>query len=138
MSATDKTLYRGRTYTTGGRDGTARSSDGKLEIRLSPPGSLEPGTNPEQLLAASWSACFIGAMHHAAQGLGIPVPDDAGVIAEVDLCLGNEGYFLKARLTVSLQGLERQLGQSLIDAAHRTCPYSKAVRGNIDVTIALA
>ncbi|QNK01418.1 organic hydroperoxide resistance protein [Dyella telluris] len=138
MSAIDKTLYRGRTYTTGGRDGVARSSDGKLDIRLSPPGSLEPGTNPEQLFAAGWSACFIGAMRHAAQGLGIHVPEDVGVIAEVDLCQGSDGYFLKARLTVSLQGLERALAQSLIDAAHRTCPYSKATRGNIEVTIALA
>ena len=138
MSDTDKTLYSGRTYTTGGRDGSARSSDGKLDIMLSPPGSPGAGTNPEQLFAAGWSACFIGAMGHAARGLGVSVPKDAGVVAEVDLCLGSDGYFLKARLTISLPGLERGLAQALIDAAHQTCPYSKATRGNIDVTIDLA
>jgi Ohr subfamily peroxiredoxin len=138
MPISDKTLYRGRTYTTGGRDGAAKSSDEKLDIKLSPPGSLGTGTNPEQLFAAGWSACFIGAMNHAARGLGVAVPEDAGVIAEVDLCQGDEGYFLKARLTVSLSGLDRIQAQALIDAAHQTCPYSKATRGNIDVTVALA
>jgi Ohr subfamily peroxiredoxin len=138
MPTPDTILYTGRTTTTGGRDGAARSSDGKLDVKLSPPGSTGSGTNPEQLFAAGWSACFIGAMTHAARALRVSIPAGAGVDAEVDLCQGEGGYFLQARLTVSLPGLERDQAQALIDAAHQTCPYSKATRQNIDVTIALA
>lgn len=137
MSTTDKILYTGHTYTTGGREGAARSSDGRLDIKLSPPGSAGLGTNPEQLFAAGWSACFIGAMNHAARGLGIAVPADAGVAAEVELCQGEDGYYLKARLDVSLPGLAREQAQALIDTAHQTCPYSKATRRTIAVTITL-
>ena len=138
MSTTtlDKILYTGRTYTIGGRDGAAKSNDGRLDIRLSPPG-FGHGTNPEQLFAAGWSACFIGAMSHAAKALGIPVPPDAGVHAEVDLCQGEDGYFLRARLNVSLPGVPRERARALVDAAHHTCPYSKATRRNVDVSIAL-
>ena len=133
----DTVLYTGKTRTTGGRDGASRSSDGNLDIKLSPPGSNGSGTNPEQLLAAGWSACFIGAMGFAARAQKIALPADTRVSAEIDLVQGNDGYALQARLNVSLPGLDREVAQSLIDAAHQTCPYSKATRGNIGVMIEL-
>lgn len=131
-------LYTGKTHTTGGRDGHARSSDNHLDIKLSPPGSKDSGTNPEQLFAAGWSACFIGAMSKAAQALKVTFPADVAVNAEVDLALGDNGYFLQARLNVSLPGLDRNVALAVIEAAHQTCPYSKATRGNIDVALNLA
>ncbi|ODP33779.1 organic hydroperoxide resistance protein [Pandoraea sp. ISTKB] len=132
-----KVLYTGKTHTTGGRDGWARSSDSKLDIKLSAPGSSGAGTNPEQLFAAGWSACFIGAMGLAAAKLKIQLPADTAVDAEVDLANVDGAYFLQARLNVSLPGLERDVARSLIDAAHQTCPYSKATRNNIDVELNL-
>ncbi|SFP53546.1 peroxiredoxin, Ohr subfamily [Variovorax sp. PDC80] len=138
MSQIDKVLYTGKTHTTsGGRDGSARSSDGRLDIQLSSPGSAGQGTNPEQLFAAGWSACFIGAMGLAAAKQKIALPADLSVSAEVDLGTGTGGYFLQARLDVSIPGLDREVAQGLVDAAHQTCPYSKATRGNIDVTLRL-
>ncbi|QRF57456.1 organic hydroperoxide resistance protein [Variovorax paradoxus] len=138
MSQIDKVLYTGKTHTTsGGRDGSARSSDGRLDIQLSSPGSAGQGTNPEQLFAAGWSACFIGAMGLAAVKQKIALPADLSVNAEVDLGSGTGGYFLQARLDVSIPGLDREVAQGLVDAAHQTCPYSKATRGNIDVTLRL-
>ncbi|WP_109127340.1 organic hydroperoxide resistance protein [Dyella sp. C11] len=134
----DTILYTGKTTTIGGREGNARSDDGQLDIKLSTPGSNKPGTNPEQLFGAGWSACFIGAMTHAALAQKIRLPADTAVSAEIDLARGDEGFFLKARLTVSLPGVDRAVAQSLIAAAHQTCPYSKATRGNIDVAITLA
>jgi len=132
-----KVLYTARTHTTGGRDGASRSSDGRLDIKLTTPGTVGHGTNPEQLFAAGWSACFEGAMGLAARKMKIPIPADLAVDAEVDLCLADGAYFLKARLNVSLPGLEREVAQALADAAHQTCPYSKAIRGNVDVEIKL-
>jgi Ohr subfamily peroxiredoxin len=132
----EKLLYTARTHTTGGREhGASRSSDGHLDIRLSTPGTAGIGTNPEQLFAAGWSACFEGAMGIAARKMRVVVPADMAIDAEVDLNLGDDGYFLRARLNVSLPGLERDVAQALADAAHQTCPYSKAIRGNVDVTI---
>jgi Ohr subfamily peroxiredoxin len=130
-------LYTGKTTTTGGRDGQSRSNDGQLDIKLAPPGSGKAGTNPEQLFGAGWSACFIGAMGLAARANKIVLPADASVSAEVDLVQGSDGYALQARLNVSLPGIDREVAQQLIDAAHQTCPYSKATRGNIDVVISL-
>jgi Ohr subfamily peroxiredoxin len=138
MSQIDKVLYTGRTHVTGGRDGTARSADGRLDIRLSPPGGAGAGTNPEQLFAAGWSACFIGAMTIAAKAQGVALPADTAVDAEVDLGTGEGGYFLQARLTVSLPGIDPAQARAIVDAAHQTCPYSKATRGNIAVDIHLA
>jgi len=133
-----KVFYTAKTHTTGGRDGGAsRSSDGQLDIKLSVPGSSRPGTNPEQLFAAGWSACFIGAMKHVAAGMKVRLPADVALDTEVDLCNGADGYFLRARLNASLPGLERQVAQSILDAAHETCPYSKSTRGNIEVAINL-
>lgn len=137
MAQIDKVLYTGKTHTTGGRDGTSRSSDGRLDLKLSRPGSTGAGTNPEQLFAAGWSACFIGAMGHAAGKLNVTLPADLSVDTEVDLGTGEGGYFLQARLNVSLPGLAPDTARAVVDAAHQTCPYSKATRGNIDVAINL-
>jgi lipoyl-dependent peroxiredoxin len=131
----DKVLYTGKTHTTGGRDGSSRSTDGRLDIRLSSPGTPGSGTNPEQLFAAGWSACFEGAMGLAARKMRIALPADLAIDAEVDLCLNADAYFLRARLNVSLPGLDGEVAQALVDAAHQTCPYSKLSRGNIDVII---
>ncbi|HEY9233578.1 MULTISPECIES: organic hydroperoxide resistance protein [Phenylobacterium] len=136
--AIDTVLYTGQTHVTGGRDGAARSSDGKLDVRLSPPGSAGPGTNPEQLFAAGWSACFIGAIGLAGRAQGVKVPADVAVDAEVDLAKAGEAFLLRARLNVSLPGLDAETAQRLVEAAHQTCPYSKATRGNIDVTLNIA
>ncbi|MEI7874985.1 MAG: organic hydroperoxide resistance protein [Alphaproteobacteria bacterium] len=131
-----KVLYTAKTHTTGGREhGVARSSDGHLDIKLSTPGAAGIGTNPEQLFAAGWSACFEGAMGLAARKMKVALPADLAIDAEVDLNLSDGAYFLSARLNVSLPGLERDVAKALADAAHQTCPYSKAIRGNVDVTI---
>ena len=133
---TEKVLYTGVTRTTGGRDGgSSKSSDGHLDIKLSTPGTGKPGTNPEQLFAAGWSACFIGAMKITASKMKVKFPDDGAVDTEVDLVSSNEGYSLRARLNVKLPGLDSATAQALAANAHQICPYSKATRDNIDVTI---
>ena len=137
MTTQPKILFTAKVHTTGGREGAAHSSDGRLDIKLSSPGSPGGGTNPEQLFAAGWSACFEGAMGLAARKLKITLPAELAIDAEVDLCLADGGYFLQARLNVSLPGVERELAQTLVDAAHQTCPYSKAIRGNVNVVITL-
>ena len=129
-------LYSAKTYTTGGRNGQSRSDDGRLDIVLSAPGSNGAGTNPEQLFAAGWSACFIGAMTRAAKEIGLALPADVSVAAEVDLGSDAEqGYFLQARLNVTVPGLERAAAQAIVDRAHQLCPYSKATRGNINAVV---
>jgi Ohr subfamily peroxiredoxin len=139
MEKLDKVLYTARVHTTGGRDGNAKSDDGKLEVRLTPPATNGPGTNPEQLFAAGYSACYIGAMKAVAGKLKLQLPADLSVNAEVDLGPIREGaaYGIAARLNVSLPGMDRAHAQQLIEAAHQVCPYSNATRGNIDVTLAL-
>ncbi|CEJ12120.1 Organic hydroperoxide resistance protein OhrB [bacterium YEK0313] len=131
------TLYTGKTHTTGGRDGVARSSDGRLDIKLSRPGSSGSGTNPEQLFAAGWSACFIGAMGRAAAEVKVALPAETAIDAEVDLASADGAFFLRARLFVSLPGLDRAVARAIVDAAHEICPYSKATRGNIEVELQL-
>ena len=133
-----KVLYTANTHTTGGRDGRAQSSDNRLDVALSVPGGPGSGTNPEQLFAAGWSACFIGAMRHAAAAQKVALPADVAVDAEVDLVTRGDAFLLQARLNVSLPGLPRETAQAIADRAHRICPYSKATRGNIDVTITVA
>jgi len=137
MTQIEKVIYTGKTHTTGGRDGASRSSDGRLDVKLSSPGSAGAGTNPEQLFAAGWSACFIGAIGLAAAKLKVKLPADLAVDTEVDLGSTDGAYFLQARLNVSLPGIDRETAQSLVDTAHQTCPYSKATRGNINVAINL-
>jgi osmotically inducible protein OsmC len=133
-----KVVYTAKTRTSGGREnGISRSSDGRLDVKLSLPGSVRIGTNPEQLFAAGWSACFESAVGLAAHKRKIALPADLAVDAEVDLHLAESGYFLRTRLNISLPGIEREVAQSLVDEADRLCPYSKATRGNIDVAINL-
>ena len=133
----ENVLYTGKTHTTGGRNGHARSSDERLDIALSPPGGPGLGTNPEQLLAAGWSACFLGAIGKAAAEKKVVVPAGTALDAEIDLGQGATGYHLQARLNVHLPGLDREIAQELLARAHDTCPYSKALRGNIDIQINL-
>ena len=136
-AADTKVLYTANTHTTGGRDGRAQSSDSRLDVALSVPGGPGAGTNPEQLFAAGWSACFIGAMRRAAAVQKVTLPADLAVDAEVDLVTRDDAFLLRARLNVNLPGLPRDTAQAVADAAHQICPYSKATRGNIDVTIAV-
>lgn len=138
MTTIEKVLYTGRTHTTGGRDGFARSDDAALEVKLSPPGSGRPGTNPEQMFAAGWSACFIGAMARAAGTHQTRLPAEASVDAEVDLGTAGTEFFLQSRLKISLPGIDPVLARAIIEDAHKICPYSKATRGNISVELTLA
>jgi lipoyl-dependent peroxiredoxin len=131
----DTVLYTGKTHVTGGREGHARSSDGRLDVKPSPPGSAGEGTNPEQMFAAGWSACFIGAMSKAAAKMQVKLPADTDVDAEVDLGMNDGAYLLRARLEVSLPGIEREVAEAIVEGAHQTCPYSKATRGNLEVTV---
>ena len=133
-----KVIYTARTHTTGGREnGTSRSSDGRLDVKLSLPGSARIGTNPEQLFAAGWSACFESAIGLAARKRKIAPPAELAIDAEVDLHMGGDGYFLSTRLNVSLPGIAREVARALVDEADQLCPYSKATHGNIDVVIKL-
>ena len=138
MTTLDKVLYTARAHTTGGRDGASRTDDGRLDVKLSSPGTSGTGTNPEQLFAAGYSACFIGALKAVGGMQKIAVPQDVAVDAEVDLGPITGGYGIAVRLTVHLPGMERAAAQALVDTAHKVCPYSNATRGNIDVTLTLA
>jgi lipoyl-dependent peroxiredoxin len=130
----EKVLYTAQAHTTGGRDGgTSRTSDGHLEVKLSVPGTPGTGTNPEQLFAVGWSACFLSAIKIVAARMKVRLPADLAVDAEVDLGSTGGGYLLQARLNVSLPGIEPEVAQALVDGAHRECPYSKATHGNINV-----
>ncbi|MGV3573217.1 MAG: organic hydroperoxide resistance protein [Ramlibacter sp.] len=133
----DKVLYTARAHTTGGRDGASRTDDGKLDIKLSPPGGAGEGTNPEQLFAAGYAACFIGAIKAVAGKMKLTVPADVAIDSEVDLGPTSLGYGIAVRLNISLPGMERAAAQQLVDAAHQVCPYSNATRNNVDVQIKL-
>ncbi len=138
MTKLEKVLYTAKTHTTGGREGAARSDDGKLDVKLVSPGSAAAGTNPEQMFAAGYSACFIGAMKAVAGKTNVTLPADLSVDAEVDLGPIPDAYGIAVRLTVSLPGMDKAEAQKLVDAADKVCPYSNATRGNIDKTITLA
>jgi len=134
----DKVLYTAKAHTTGGRDGGAsRTDDGRLDLHFNLPGTPGTGTNPEQLFAAGWSACFIGAIQHVAAKKKITLPKELAIDAEVDLGFNQGNFQLRARLNVHLPGMDRQAAQELIEAAHQTCPYSRATRGNVDVELNL-
>jgi osmotically inducible protein OsmC len=137
MNRLEKVLYTARVHTTGGRTGVSHSSDGRLEVSLSRPGTPGTGTNPEQLLAAGWSACFESAMAFAARNMKITLPADHAVDAEVDLGPEGGAFSIAARLYVSLPGIERATGQRLIEATHQVCPYSRAMHGNISIETTL-
>ncbi|MET0241449.1 MAG: organic hydroperoxide resistance protein [Sphingobium sp.] len=130
--------YSTRATATGGRDGSARSEDGKIAVNLSTPkelgGAGGEGSNPEQLFAAGYAACFIGAMKVAGGQLKIKVPDDATVTAKVGIGPRSEGGFgITADLEVALPGLDREQAEKLVETAHQICPYSNATRNNVDV-----
>ena len=137
MAQLEKVLYTARAHTTGGRDGASRTDDGRLDVTLSSPGTSGTGTNPEQLFAAGYSACFIGAIKAVAGKQKISLPQDLSIDAEVDLGTIPNAYGIAARLKVSLPGMDKAAAQALVDAAHQVCPSSNATRGNIDVQITL-
>ena len=137
----DKVLYTATATTTGGRDGRSVSSDGLLDVKLAPPKELGgPGgaTNPEQLFAAGYSACFLGAMKHVAGLKKVTVPASTTITASVGIGPIPQGFGINAKLVISLPGMDREAAQALVEAAHQVCPYSNATRGNIDVVLELA
>lgn len=130
----EKVLYTAKTHTTGGREGGAsRTSDGRLDVKLTVPGTKGDGTNPEQLFAVGWSSCFLSAIKLVAARTKVKLPPDVAVDAEVDLGTTDGQYFIQARLNVSLPGIDSETGKKMIDSAHLQCPYSKATHGNINV-----
>jgi osmotically inducible protein OsmC len=133
MTTTAKVVFTGKTRTTNGRAGTAKSSDGFVDLKLA-----QPHPAAEQLFAAAWSACYLGAVELAAAQRKIKLPAQLAVDAEIDLNLADGAYFLRARLNVSVPGVDREVAQELIAAAHLICPYSKATHGNVEVTTTLA
>ncbi|CAN5312420.1 organic hydroperoxide resistance protein [soil metagenome] len=133
----EKVMYTAHTHTTGGRDGQSQSDDGRLNVTLSSPGTSGTGTNPEQMFAAGYSACFMGALKAVAGMQKIALPADASIDASVDLGKIPNGYGIAVRMAISLPGMEGAAAQALVDAAHQVCPYSNATRGNIDVTLTL-
>lgn len=138
ITQTAKVLYTAQTHTTGGREhGTSKSSDGHLDIKLSTPGTDGIGTNPEQLFAAGWSACFEGAIGIAARKRGMTPPENLAIDAEIDLCLDKGEFFLRGRLNISLPDLDKEVARELINAAENICPYAKAIKGNVEYELNL-
>lgn len=135
----EKVLYTASAEATGGRDGRAVSSDGALDVALTTPrelgGAGGEGTNPEQLFAAGYSACFIGAMKVVAGKAKLPMPQDASVEGLVGIGPSNGGFGIQVELRISLPGMDNDQANQLIEQAHQVCPYSNATRGNIDVTL---
>jgi len=139
-AALNKVLYTAKAHTTGGRDGRSVTDDGLLDVKLAPPkalGGAGGATNPEQLFAAGYSACYLSALKHVAGMKKVSIPADAAVDAEVDIGPIAQGFGLAVRLVISLPGLERAVAQDLVDTAHQVCPYSNATRGNIAVDLRL-
>ncbi len=138
----EKVLYRAHAQATGGRDGRATSSDNVLDVKLTTPrelgGAGGDGTNPEQLFAAGYSACFLGAMKFVAARDQIAIPSDVSVQGSVGIGAIPNGFGIEVELKISLPGMDREAAQTLVDRAHIVCPYSSATRGNIDVTLTLA
>lgn len=139
-----KILYTTTATSTGGRSGQSRSADGVLDVTLTTPKALggdgAVGTNPEQLFAAGYSACFLGALKFVAGKEKVKVPEDTTVTATVGIGPRNDGtgFSIDVDLTVSIPGVDATTAQSLVDKAHVVCPYSHATRGNIDVRLAVA
>ena len=141
MTKLEKVVYRAKASATGGRDGKAASSDGAFSATLTTPkemgGAGGTGTNPEQLFAAGYSACFLGAMKFVASQHKIKIPQDLSVTGEVGIGPIPNGFGLEVILNISLPGMDKGEAQSLVDKAHVVCPYSNATRGNIDVVLNL-
>ena len=140
--ANEKILYTAPATSTGGREGTSKSSDGVLDVKLTTPkelgGNGAVGTNPEQLFAAGYSACFIGAMKHVAMMQKITLPADTSIKADVGIGPIPAGFGIQVAMTVTIPGMERAAAEKLVQEAHGVCPYSNATRGNIDVTLTVA
>lgn len=138
----EKVLYTGKATATGGRDGRAVSSDKVLDVALTTPrelgGTGAPGTNPEQMFAAGYSACFIGAMRFVAGKSKVALPPDTSIAGEVGIGPIPTGFGIKVQLTISVPGMPKDQVKQLVDQAHQVCPYSNATRGNIDVTLVVA
>ena len=140
VNKVEKVIYQAHATSTGGRDGTSRTSDGSLDVKLVVPkemGGAGGGVNPEQLFAAGYSACFIGAMKFVAGAEKIAIPADTSIAATVGIGPIPQGFGIEVQLAVSVPGMDRAAAQALIDKAHQVCPYSNATRGNIEVTITL-
>ena len=139
MNKLETVLYTAQATSTGGRDGASKSNDGRLEVSLSTPkelgGAGGAGTNPEQLFAAGYSACFIGAMKFVAMKEKITLPQDLAITASVGIGPIPQGFGIKANLQVSLPGMDKSAAQGLVEKAHQVCPYSNATRGNIEVSL---
>lgn len=136
VSALATEIYTAHTRTVGGRDGSGKTSDGTLDVVFSTPGTAKPGTNPEQLFALGYSACFLSAMHIAALQNKIRWPKDAAIDADVTLGKTAAGeYQLRVTLNIDLPGLEEATKRQLVDAGHQTCPYSRATRGDVEVEL---
>ena len=135
----EKILYTAHATTTGGRAGASKSSDGALAVTLTTPRELggdgAPGTNPEQLFASGYSACFLGAMKHVAMSQKISLPAATTINADVGIGPIPAGFGIKVAMNISIPGMERAAAEKLVAAAHGVCPYSNATRGNIDVTL---
>ena len=135
-AALETVLYTAKTHTVCVRTGPGKSTDGELDVKFSSPGSGKPGTNPEQLFALGYSACFIGAIQVAAGKMKIKLPEDTSVDAEVDLGKTGAGDFqLAVRLNVNFPGLEERVKRELAEAAHEMCPYSRMTRGHVSVDL---
>ena len=141
VTKVEKVVYRAHATSTGGRDGTSKTSDGLLNVKLTVPremGGADGGVNPEQLFAAGYSACFIGAMKFVAGTQKIALPTDTSIDATVGIGQIPAGFGIEVQMVVNVPGMERAAAQALVDKAHQVCPYSNATRGNIDVRITLA
>jgi osmotically inducible protein OsmC len=141
VTKVEKVIYKAHSTSTGGRDGSTRSSDGLLDVKLSVPkemGGGGGGVNPEQLFAAGYSACFIGAMKFVAGQEKVALPADTSIDATVGIGQIPAGFGIEVQLLVKVPGVDRAVAQSIVDKAHQVCPYSNATRGNIEVTITLA
>ena len=140
MTTLEKVLYTAKSHVTGGRDGAAKTDDGRLEVKLSSPGTSGTGTNPEQLFASGYSACFIGAMKAVAARQKISLPAEVSITADVAIgpMTGKEGAFsIAVNMAVSIPGMDKAAAEALVATAHQVCPYSNATRGNIDVTLSV-
>jgi osmotically inducible protein OsmC len=141
VTKVEKVVYKAHATSTGGRDGSTRSSDGLLDVKLSTPkemGGAGGGVNPEQLFAAGYSACFIGAMKFVAGQQKVALPADTSIDATVGIGQIPAGFGIEVQLLVKVPGVDRAVAQGIVDKAHQVCPYSNATRGNIEVTITLA
>lgn len=142
MHKLEQVVYTGEATATGGREGVAKSSDGALEVKLSTPKALGgaggEGTNPEQMFAAGYSACFIGALKHVASSENVKLADDIQVTGNVSIGPIPQGFAIAVKLTIDLGDLDKDTAQELVDKAHQVCPYSNATRGNVEVELELA